>query len=685
MNQNIYVPACHKFIHKKDGTPDYQRIYGVTKSAYYTKYPDKELIGLELLEFLQLNHIIPADMKTDNINLDHQELCFSIISQYKCNSICQLCPYSPLYKNTFENEEAFVLGYALNDWEHLQTMKASGITCRHFRAMIPVSEQSSVLVVPLNRLAFEYLETIPQSQNDLLSIADKIIATLKQNNKNKLSAADIKIAHKYLLNLSDRSYQNLNPEKIDDIMQKCFQLSLKQGICQQNITTDSQKQPDNSEKNDTKKPVARNTAPAETPATTATSCLEGFLSGKKSAPSVKKPISGPGLSAMSYNNNGNQKQTPSKRPVKTEKNETFTSKPTTASQNEEIKTKHPKQTIPKSTISTYTKPAAKEADIPQKENLLERKPQLWTVTADELSNFHVIDLDKADYLQIEVFLWNLLQTPLLPAEIVTLDKNMLFMVYARQKFYSFSVSNSIILEKILPYINRSKFRKLICYEPYMLYNFFGHQDIHSIQLFSLRIAADYTEPQHDWSSSAGNLIQKIACVESVSETLDAMVHHYSMYCTLNKKLQKLSDDMRFQYQDKMRFCRIIGKSFLLEKYCTSSGYLIKKETIFGYEFTFTGHEKMKSPYAAISYRFTWEEKRPFPILKLLDALSSHSILEQHMISLLSIHENELIFAVTPMEYSYLCDLINRLSSFYVKNENTSPITIDETILDGRLI
>lgn len=49
--------------------------------------------------------------------------------------------------------------------------------------MIPVSDKSKVQVVPLNRLTYEYLETVPSSANDLLSIDYKIMAALKQNNK----------------------------------------------------------------------------------------------------------------------------------------------------------------------------------------------------------------------------------------------------------------------------------------------------------------------------------------------------------------------------------------------------------------------------------------------------------------------------------------------------------------------
>ena len=185
MNNKLFIPSCHKFITKKDGTANFQRIYGVLKSAYSTKYPNDTLSSEEVFDFLKLNQIVPHDFPHQDMDFDYQELCFSIITQYKCNSICQLCPYSSLYKNIYENEESILLSYALNSWDHLNSLKKAGLTCRHFRSMIPVSDKSKVLVVPLNRLAYEYLETVPSSANDLLSIDHKIMTALKQNNKNR--------------------------------------------------------------------------------------------------------------------------------------------------------------------------------------------------------------------------------------------------------------------------------------------------------------------------------------------------------------------------------------------------------------------------------------------------------------------------------------------------------------------
>ncbi len=268
MKKELFVPACHQYIKNKDGTPNIQRIFSVAKCAYQSKYPKQLLNDNELFAFLQANHVIPAEAKEEEFDTEHTELCFSIISQYKCNSICQICTYSPLYKNQFEIQESILIGYALANWKNLQNLLNSGITCRHFRAMIPVSENSAVMVVPLNRLAFEYLEKIPKSQTDLLSVTDKIITSLKENNKDKLSAADLKIAKKFLDNLFNSNFQNLESKEIDRILKECFQLS----YCEI----------DNAD-------VSSQTISKEKPVPKA-ACLEGLLTGKQTAVPVNRNI-----------------------------------------------------------------------------------------------------------------------------------------------------------------------------------------------------------------------------------------------------------------------------------------------------------------------------------------------------------------------------------------------------------
>ena len=57
--KNLSVPACHKYVKNKNGEYDYQRIFGVTVSAYQTKYPNAELDKEGILRYLPINQIIP--------------------------------------------------------------------------------------------------------------------------------------------------------------------------------------------------------------------------------------------------------------------------------------------------------------------------------------------------------------------------------------------------------------------------------------------------------------------------------------------------------------------------------------------------------------------------------------------------------------------------------------------------
>ncbi len=410
MKKGLYVPACHKYIRKRDGTPDQQRIFNVAKSAFKAKYPNQKLEDRELISFLKANHVIPEETKGEDLNTEHPELCFTIISQYKCNSTCQLCAYSPLFKNQWEMQESILIGYALRSWNNLQALLESGLTCRHFRAMIPVSEKSSVSVIPLNRLAFEYMEKVPKSQSDMLSISKNIIHTLKQNNKNKLSADDFKIAKKYLDNLFLSNYHALPPEKIENILKKCFQLHFRPAP---EPSTQQEKQEEIMEESPLR--------------------LEGLLAGK---------------SLTTAGNRNPLQETASKKKITDDKRE-------------------------KAVHTCYTKDISSVLIKPISAAAMERPPHIWQITYKELQDFPAVNLDTADKWQMRLFLEKLLMTPLLPMETLIDNKGSSWvLLYVQGKFFYYSSSNLTILDTILPYIEKSAFRKIICYEPYQLYEYF---------------------------------------------------------------------------------------------------------------------------------------------------------------------------------------------------------------------
>lgn len=76
MTNKMFIPACYKYILKKDGTPDTQRIFSLAKSAYITKYVDQKPDDKELFQFLKTNNILPASAEEDSLDRDRLELCF---------------------------------------------------------------------------------------------------------------------------------------------------------------------------------------------------------------------------------------------------------------------------------------------------------------------------------------------------------------------------------------------------------------------------------------------------------------------------------------------------------------------------------------------------------------------------------------------------------------------------------
>lgn len=657
MKKELYVPACHQYIRNKDGSPNSQRIFSVTKSAYLSKYPKQTLADDELLAFLQANHVIPTGIKKETLDTEHVELCFTVISQYKCNSICQICAYSPLYKNQFEMQESILIGYALTNWKNLQDLLNSGITCRHFRAMIPVSEKSTVLVIPLNRLAFEYLEKVPKSQKDMLSVIDRIITSLKENNKDKLSATDLKIAKKYLDNLYNSNYQNLKSEEINRILKECFQLSFRE--------TDV---PDVSEQTILKESAAPKPV-----------CLEGFLTEKQPANSKNRT-----LQQESSRKSTAAKSIPSAHPI--------SGTPPTDTQNESAKPSAEKRETVPSRIEqdmkvSYTQKTEHKKTTDDTSVLTERKPFIWECPQDTFLHIPAINLDNADSSQIKLFLNQLLMTPLLPMEIINYQKQELILIYAGNQFYFYSKNNLTILDLLLPYIQKSRFRKILCYEPYELYAYFHQQHCHSIQVFSLRLAMDFSCPAHLWNYAPA-LILKETCHVKIPEQVPTIIHIMKHYRILYQKvlswLKKIKPEQKAAYQKKYYLAILLGYSYRKEIYSTLKDRLFSKETIDGYVFTYSSKEKMVSPYRSICFQIRWNSKECFPVEAILATITEHKVPERHDIFLLAFNKNTIAFAIIDSEYNYCCELVNHLSGYFAEKENKLPVYIDECSWDGKL-
>lgn len=616
MKKQLYIPACRKFLEDENGVMDVQKLFSLSRQAYNLKYPNEFPDNKELLSFLQVNRLVPPSYRVEELNTEHIELCFSIITKHNCNSLCQLCGYSPLYKNQLEEQESILLGYALSSWNNFQTLIQSGITSRHFRAMISVSEKSKVAVVPLNRLAFEYMEKIPKSQNDMRNLPEQIINAIKTNNKNKLSVADIKVAQRYLENLQNSKYQYVEVGIIQNILKEYYNLEYKEYL-----ETSEEKEG----------------APVY---------IDGFLGG--SVPEKSSVRNSP--QEQVDKKTELPEQTVEVAPIV----ETHQSDTTTEKEETHITEKQPdiSQIVP-------TKKA--------------RKVMEWSLSKVELHNCIAIDLEHASKTQYKKFLENLLVTPILPLEVGILEKEPVVFVYTAEKLYYFSTQNPVIIDDMLPYISQSKFRKIVCYEPYSVLSYLYAQQITSANLFSIKIFTDCIEELQKANKHPKTLIKKTLNIENKTRSHDL---YFSM-----SNYQKLYEliGVRYQvtdlYYEKMLLCQLFGFSYSRNRISNTSLSLFTGETTDGYVFTYNIKERLREPFMPIQIKFSWNDTSDFPVEELLIRLAAIDFYNKHQIYLLSYSRNTVTFAIDKNRIVSACEIINNATCSIAEEKNKTPINV----------
>lgn len=620
MKKQLYIPACRKFLEDENGVMDVQKLFSLSRQAYNLKYPGEFPDNKELLSFLQVNRLVPPAYRIEELNTEHMELCFSIITKYNCNSLCQLCGYSPLYKNQLEEQEAVLLGYALSSWNNLQNLIQSGITARHFRAMISVSEKSKVAVVPLNRLAFEYMEKIPKSQSDMRTLPEQIINAIKTNNKNKLSASDIKVAQRYLENLQNSKYQYVEVKIIQNILKEYYKLEYKES---------SEESVENKE------------APVY---------IDGFLGGGiPEKPSVR---------------NSPQEHTDKKQEI-----------PEPIAKTSQNVTEHQSLSVEDTKKETVTESKdEKSAEVPPKApSKRTRKVIEWSLSKEELRNCIAIDLEQASKYQFQRFLENLLVTPILPFEIGTLEKEPVVFIYMADKLYYFATNNPMILDDILPYISQSKFRKIVCYEPYRVYSYLYEQQVTSVSLFSIKTCADCTEELKKNNKQPKMLIKKVLNREnktSLHELCFAMSNYQKLYEILGAKYE-IPDT----YHKRMLLCQLLGFSYMRNRISDTTLPLFIEEITDGYAFTYTPEERLIEPFTPVQIKVSWNDMSDFPVEELLIRLAAINFYYKHQIYLLSYSRNTVTFAIDRNKIVSACEIINNATCSIAEEKKKTPINV----------
>lgn len=633
---HLSVPSCYKYVKTKEGEADYQRIYGVAVSAYQTKYPDAPIIKEEIFRYLQLSQVIPEKYNPELLNMDYVELCFSIISQFQCNSICQICPYSTLYRNTHEKEETIVLGFALSTWENLQRIIQAGVTSRLFRAMIPVSEKSKVMVVPLNRLAFEYLEKIPKSQEDMLSITDKIISILKRNNQNKLSASDFKIAKKYLDNLYNGNYTNCGDDVLKKALKDGFNISLE-GISSKQQLTNTNK---------SVSPVNNKSSKSKSAAH-----IKGFLGQRAIQPEPQ----------AAQKTDDKISQNASRR-IKS-KNEQKALKEENIDNNE----KAAEQKI----LSAYT--VTNNLRSERQHSTFLQFP--WKLTKKKLKEKKTIILSQTQSFNQSILQEDLLLTPLLPMEVIDVESTSVLLFMANHKFYCFERNNPVILDMLLPYVTASSYRKILCYEPYLLYSYFASEQAFDVTITGLRFYFALFKSLSSLKIYPAEAIAKI-CRINQTNFPDMLALYKKTQLVFEKMLAKEDTEKVKQFREMNHIAKIVGYSETSHSQFYPAAPIVNAESQNGYIFNYKPGSQLKGTYKAVTFFLHWNDESSFPTKEMLSILSDDIIFRKGS-ALLRFDEYSIVFAVLPEHYDYLCDKINEIGYHIAKKHKKLPVMIDE--------
>ena len=307
-----------------------------------------------------------------------------------------------------------------------------------------------------------------------------------------------------------------------------------------------------------------------------------------------------------------------------------------------------------------------------------RKIIEWSLSKEDLRNCVAIDLEQSTRFQFEKFLENLLVTPILPLEIGVLGKEPVVFIYMAEKLYYFSTNNPVIVDDMLPYISQSKFRKIVCYEPYKIYSYLYKQGITSVELFSIKVFADCFEEFKKNNKQPKTLIKKVFNKENrtgAHDLLFSMSHYQKLYGEFQENYTTPDS-----YNKRMLLCHLLGLSYTRNHISNTALPLFKEESANGYIFTYKQEEHLEEPYKPVQIKFAWNDTSDFPVEELLVRLEKASFYYKHQIILLSYSRNVVTFAIDKNRIVSACEIINNATCSIAEERKKTPINVAVTIL-----
>lgn len=652
------IPACHSYL--KDDLQRLQILLSLAEQGCKERYPDIMVSREQLLTLFHGAGIIKEGTSLSGMETPLNADCFSIVSEYKCSYICQICPLSGRYKNAREAEESTLLSYALATPENFKWLKESGVDSTMFQSLFlinPVPSGSLVPTLPLNRLVYFYLECTANTLHSFTSLPADITAAIERDNQKKLTKNNVTAINQYLKQLRKndrgdserviagilRDVYKLNPKMTPSTVrikephppEDPIQQSEKKEL---NPPTDEvSKKPEKittNEKRGLEEKVNEfKTHPTEV------SCLEGLLTQKVKAESPKAQPVLPQIPAL-Y-----------------------------------IKKKPPqvKEVLPEPEPPTAGK----------KETLF--LPSCFS--KDDNGGYPVIMLSMYNAIDQEAFLSFLLNHPKLALEVITDAKTgeecLLF--FGSQLFYLIKCSDPGAVDVLSQFLAKSSIRNQICLDPYRLYNYLSKHRLPVQNVFSLRAA--YTALTKMQNRSHLRTINEMI-TELVSRTnhhgLPAHIFCMPYYLKMQEVItqnhvfcQKETQDLFLNISS---INTLLGISYELQESVAapSCNTLFELDENLNYSFHYIKDSMdMKTGIYSVTYTFSHSQPSNNIAMDLLYRFARKELMTKFSYRLLAFQHDSFTIATKEDDYSHLCEIVANMATHIATNKGLLPIYVSE--------
>lgn len=647
------IPACHGFL--KENPDRLQILLSLSVQGCRERYPDVVINQEQLLTFFRSTGIISGDAALPQADEAITADCFSVVSEYKCSYVCQICPLSARYKNAKESEESALLSYAMASPENFLLLRENGIESKSFQALFlvnPIPSGSLVATLPLNRLAYFYLECTAGTLASFKSLPADIAAAIARDNQKKLTQSNIKAISMYLQQIQ-KGYHEKSKESIAAILRDSYQLSpnmakISEGTGEQHPPEKIIKKPPASPKNEQQIPD-RVTVTSDAPDTLETkrtndtipsedtACLEGLLIQS----SAITPPAAPTI------------------------------------------LKEPALIIKKAPGHADNTVQYKEPPMPA-EKIIRFLPSCFSVY--ESGGFPIIQISMHKMTDREEFLLFMLNHPKLAVEVVTdpRTEGECLLFYGSGAFYLLSCNDEGVPDLLSLFLSKSPVRNQICLDPYRLCHYLATNNLPSHNVFSLRAA--YTAlakaQKRNHLKTINEMILELASrtnLHALPAHIFCMQHYLKMYDVITRNTTFMQKEVQELFSSISSINALLGISYELQDsvVAPSGTALFDFNENMECNFHYDKEMKMKTGIYSVTYTFVHAHPGNNMAMDVLYHFARKELLSKFSYRLLAFRQDSFTIATHEKDYIHLCEIVANIATHIATRKGLLPVYVSE--------